>query len=495
MKALFIIDTATGSGKGHLIRTLGIVKQFKKNGWQIVIIIEKCILGKFASELMDLADKLEFSDSHSNTTINDIIEKASNLNCNKIIIDSYKIKYKNISKINSAGLGIYRIIDAPTNKVDGVQDIKLGIRFNLQATSEGPKVIYPIRQLPIKKEITGEVKSILFYFGSEPSGQQIKLVDKIAEDLSTSIKSYFYISSEANLDSHNMSFVSDIDKILPNVSLLICSASNIIYEAASMKIPCITISTNKSQENLDFELELLGHCVNLQQSDLSQHKNFKNLIENILVNLKALEVEVAKGQKNLFYSSDLHIYNSIIEKSRNTDVREQKELHSVESGSSFRPITLADSNNILSWRNSPEVRVLMVNSEVISKLSHYNWWFENKRTGFIYEINNIPSVYLWHEQLHIDNLSFFIGGWIPLVENLPPLTLFTIIDWQIQLTKLINPYAKWLAVINKKNIFTQFTNIKLGFKEINSNHPIYKLATKVFKVDKQSFNFYKYEFN
>ena len=88
-------------------------------------------------------------------------------------------------------------------------------------------------------------------------------------------------------------------------------------------------------------------------------------------------------------------------------------MHLLESGTSFRPVTLADANAILSWRNSPQVRELMVNSEVIPKLSHYNWWFNNKRTSFIHEINTIPSAYLWHEQLNFDDLSLFIGGWIP----------------------------------------------------------------------------------
>ena len=492
MKALFIIDTATGSGRGHLIRSLAIMKQFKKNGWQILIIIEKCNLGEFASELRDLADSLEFLESNKNITLYNLMEKALNLNCNKIIIDSYKIKYKNFLKAN---LGIYRIIDVPTNKVDGVQDIKLGIRFNLQATSEGPKVIYPIRRLPLKKDISDKVDRVLFYFGSEPSSEQIRIADKVAAQLNPKIKSFFYISKIDNLDSDNLSFVNDIDKILPSISLLVCSASTIIYEAAYMEIPCITISTNKSQENSDFELELLGHCLNLQQDDLNQHGEIKNLIENVLTNLESLKFEVVKGKQNLFEGSDLHIYNCIIEKSTDSDIREQKVMHSLGSGSSFRPITLADSNVILSRRNSPEVREMMVNSEVISKLSHYNWWFENKRTGFIYEVSNAPSAYLWHEQVHIGDLSFFIGGWIPLVDNLPPLALFTIIDWQIQLTKSINSDAKWLAVINKKNVFTQFINVKLGFREVKSNHPLYKVATKVFKVDERLFNFYQYEFN
>jgi spore coat polysaccharide biosynthesis predicted glycosyltransferase SpsG len=492
MKALFIIDTATGSGKGHLIRTLAIIKQFKKNGWQILIIIEKCNLGEFASELRDLSDSLEFSESNNNITLYNLMEKALNLNCNKIIIDSYKIKYKNFLKAN---LGIYRIIDVPTNKVDGVQDIKLGIRFNLQATSEGPKVIYPIRRLPLKKDISDNVDRVLFYFGSEPSSEQIRIADKVAAQLNPKIKSFFYISKIDNVDSYNLSFVSDIDKILPSISLLVCSASTIIYEAAYMEIPCITISTNKSQENSDFELELLGHCLNLQQDDLNQHGEIKNLIENVLTNLESLKFEVAKGKKNLFEGSDLHIYNCIIEKSTDSDIREQKVMHSLGSGSSFRPITLADSNVILSRRNTPEVREMMVDSEVISKLSHYNWWFENKRTGFIYEVSNAPSAYLWHEQVDTGDLSFFIGGWIPLIENFPPLALFTILDWQIQLTKSINPNAKWLAVINKKNVFTQFTNMKLGFKEINSNDALYKVATKVFKVDERSFTFYQYDLN
>ena len=314
MNALFIIDTAPGSGKGHLIRTLEIIKQFKKNGWQIAIIIERCVLGKFASEIMDIADTLDFSASNSKISIKGVIKKASVLNCDKIIIDSYKVKYKDIPKVNSTNLDIYRIIDAPTNKVEGVQDIKLGIRFNLQATSEGLKVIYPIRQLPARKYVSGEITSILFYFGSEPSNQQIKLSDKIAKYLKPSIKSYFYIANKNNVDSTNMSFMNDIDKILSEVSLIICSASTIIYEAAFMAIPCITISTNKSQENRDIELELLGHCMNLQQEDLSHYEKFKNLIQSAIINLKVLETEVVKGKKNLFKSSDLYIYNCITEK-------------------------------------------------------------------------------------------------------------------------------------------------------------------------------------
>jgi hypothetical protein len=137
----------------------------------------------------------------------------------------------------------------------------------------------------------------------------------------------------------------------------------------------------------------------------------------------------------------------------------------------------------------------MVDAQVIPKLSHYNWWFENKRSSFIYELNTNPTVYLWHEQFMDNGLDFFIGGWIPLVKNLPPLSLFTILDWQIQLTKSINPHAKWLAVINEKNVFTQFANNKLGFKKITLNDPLYKVATKKFKVDEQHFSFYKYEFN
>jgi spore coat polysaccharide biosynthesis predicted glycosyltransferase SpsG len=70
MKALFFIDTAEGSGKGHLVRSMEIIKQFKKNGWQVIIIIEKCRLGKLEGEIKALADTLEFLDPNKELNIN-----------------------------------------------------------------------------------------------------------------------------------------------------------------------------------------------------------------------------------------------------------------------------------------------------------------------------------------------------------------------------------------------------------------------------------------
>jgi len=497
MKALFFIDTAEGSGKGHLVRSMEIIKQFKKNGWQVIIIIEKCKLGKLEGEIKALADTLEFLDPNKELNINYFIKKARDSNCNKMIIDSYKMSYKNFAKISLDELEVFRILDNPTLQIDGIRDVKLGIRFNLQETKEGLKIIYPIRQLPDKKPKDHKPRNVLFYFGSEPSNQQVELANATIASLNPSITSYIYNPNISNVNAENKSFVDNIDEILPNVSLLICAASTIIYEAAYLEIPCITVATNTSQENHDHDLELLGHFINLEEIDLKQHKKIAKLIENIISKLEVLKTEVSKGRKNLFDSSSLHIYNYIVEEFPDSKTKATKEKveTSLKLGINFRPITLADSNLILNCRNSPEIRELMVDAQVIPKLSHYNWWFENKRSSFIYELNTNPSVYLWHEQFVDNGLDFFIGGWIPLVKNLPPLSLFTILDWQIQLTKSINPHARWLAVINEKNVFTQFANSKLGFKKITLNDPLYKVATKMFKVDEVHFSFYKYEFN
>ena len=495
MRALFFIDTAEGSGKGHLVRNLEIIKQFKKNGWQVLIIIEKCRLDKFEGEIMALADTLEILDLNQELNVNYFIKRARDSNCNRMIIDSYKMNYKNFTKISLGELKVFRILDNPTVQIDGIRDIKLGIRFNLQETNEGLKIIYPIRQLPDKKPEAGKLRNVLFYFGSEPSDQQVELANAVIARLNPGITSYIYNPKISNINAHNISFVDNIDEILPNVSLLICAASTIIYEAAYLEIPCITVATNKSQENLDHDLELLGHFINLEETDLRQHKKMINLIENIISKLGVLEVEVGRGRKNLLDSSSRHIYNDIVKEFPDLKTNKEKVETSLKSGINFRPITLADSNLILNCRNSPEIREMMVDAQLIPKLSHYNWWFENKRSSFIYELNTIPSVYLWHEQFVDNGLDFFIGGWIPLVKNLPPLALFTILDWQIKLTKSINPHAKWLAVINEKNVFTQFANNKLGFKKITLNDPLYKVATKVFKVDELDFSFYKYEFN
>lgn len=495
MKALFFIDTAEGSGKGHLVRSMEIIKQFKKNGWQVIIIIEKCRLGKLEGEIKALADTLEFLDLNKELDINYFIKKARESNCNRMIIDSYKMSYKNFTKISLDELKVFRILDNPTPQIDGIRDIELGIRFNLQETKEGLKIIYPIRELPDKKPEDDKPRNVLFYFGSEPSNQQVELANAIIARLNPSITSYIYNPNISNVIVENVLSVDDIDEILPNVSLLICAASTIIYEAAYLEIPCLTVATNTSQENYDHDLELLGHFINLEEIDLRQNEKMAKLIENMIYKLEVLKAEVSKGRKNLLDSSSLHIYNYIVEEFLDLKTKKEKVETSLKSGINFRSITLADSNLILNCRNSPEIRELMVDAQVIPKLSHYNWWFENKRSSFIYELNTNPTVYLWHEQFADNGLDFFIGGWIPLVKNLPPLSLFTILDWQIQFTKSINPHAKWLAVINEKNVFTQFANNKLGFKKITLNDPLYKVATKKFKVDEQQFSFYKYEFN
>ena len=91
MKALFFIDTAEGSGRGHLVRSVEIIKQFKKNGWQVIIIIEKFRLGKLEGVIETLADTLEFLDPNNELDINYFIKKARDSNCNKILAPSLSV--------------------------------------------------------------------------------------------------------------------------------------------------------------------------------------------------------------------------------------------------------------------------------------------------------------------------------------------------------------------------------------------------------------------
>ena len=98
-----------------------------------------------------------------------------------------------------------------------------------------------------------------------------------------------YNPNISNVNAENKSFVDNIDAILPNVSLLICAASTIIYEAAYLEIPCITVATNTSQENHDHDLELLGHFINLEEIDLKQDEEVVKLIENIISKLEVLK--------------------------------------------------------------------------------------------------------------------------------------------------------------------------------------------------------------
>jgi len=61
----------------------------------------------------------------------------------------------------------------------------------------------------------------------------------------------------------------------------------------------------------------------------------------------------------------------------------------------LRPATDADSDNILTWRNHPEVRAVSLTQHEISAQEHSRWWEATKSTDtrevYVFERHDVPS--------------------------------------------------------------------------------------------------------
>jgi len=488
---LFFIDVAPGSGRGHLVRTLQIINQFKRTKWNIHIVVEKCESDTYLVQLKKIAKTFNVIDQKDLISIISIIEIAEKMGCKYVIVDSYKVQYSEINCLEK--FKIYRIIDSPLPPIKYVNDIKIGIRFGLQNTDKGLKILYPIRKIGRFVPKVGRRRKILFYFGSEPNEKAISATVKIIHKLPPYIETYIYTPKVVSR-SGRINYINNINSIISHTSLIVGSASNIMYEATMLNIPIITISTNYSQVNQDEELMRIGAVFNLSIDDLNESSEMSNLICRVLLNIKSVRQYTKKCKSNIYIDSSRFIANQIVGK-HDDNIAKQKLSSNSGVHLDIRRLEISDINELIKWRNSNEVRKLMSSTKEISKLSHYNWWFENTRSNYVLQLDNKPHLYLWHQLIIENGKQIFIGGWMPMTSKLSPLVIIDALSWQLQLTQSISKDAIWLAIINKENTFTNFINVRLGFENIDKQSELRNLAEKIFKLSPNNENFFFYRYS
>lgn len=488
---LFFIDVAPGSGRGHLVRSLEIITQLKSNYWKINTVIENCESDVYLDQLKEMSNTFHKIAPGNNILLRSILDIAEITKSRYVIIDSYKVKYTDVNCLDK--FKIYRIIDFPQATVEEITDVKIGIRFGLQSTDRGPKILYPIRKIKHNKGLVSRRKKVLFYFGSEPTKKVISDAINIVKKLPSNIEIYIYTPGIVSTNGR-IRYIDNIDPVLNHMTLIIGSASNIMYEAAAKSIPMITISTNESQVNLDDELMLIGAIFNLSSADLQESSDVATLICNILKNIKPIKQFTKNCKKNIYINSSQFIAKQILGSTENI-TSEQNLFIGANAHIDIRKLELSNINELLKWRNSNEVRKLMSTTKVIPRISHYNWWFENTRTNYVLYFDNRPQLYLWHQLILENDLEIFIGGWMPMSPTLSPFLIIEALNWQLQLTRSISKEAIWLAIINKQNMFANFINDRLGFKKINDQNEMKTLITKIFDLSTNSEDFFFYQHN
>lgn len=491
MKVLFAIDHGKDSGSGHLIRSAQVINSLISKNVEVYALIENLedlqLDNPLKISCYILDNQLDFSED----SIPDLVKIAKSLGIQKIVVDSYKIKFVKNQFYDE--LEIYRIIDDRVKPLKGIHDLFIGIRNDHQYEDKNT-VIYPTRNLDLIRSVRDKIKlknKVLVYLGTAPSTNLVNHFITVFEELSPSIqkKIVFYIPP-SKIDSfakeNDFEFTTDIDLVLKDTKLIIGAASSIIYEAAYLEIPVVPISLNDSQINSDSDYAKLGVYFNLTINEVERSARFIDFL-NLIVGLEnyskffvPLDCRLLKDSADFLAREILALPNRSVGHKRMRDL----------DCSNYRLAVPQDLLDLLNWRNKASVRVYMANTQEICKLDHYVWWLTNLRENIVYEVDSEKRLYLWHQEIALNQKSYLIGGWTPLNEDIELFEIWECLKWQLEETYKKFPTSKWLAVINKNNKVANFINERMGFILVDPKSDTFNVALDIFKIKQnyQDFN-------
>ena len=513
-KIIFRVQNLPGTGLGHLVRSISVARALAE------IDIE-------ASFILDRSWPSELEDSKPNPQnilvlgeINELQDQRASLSFAKLqktkflYVDSYEINSQWYELMNEAGIELIKIIDNLNQLEPNAYCIPYGIRFLLDRSKHSN----PLEQVAINNAIVewepkidfririqNSPVNVLLYLGAEPKVDLIDLIlPKILRAANSSVSKInltimvqkSQIDGKRNLftDSdypsvHFIEFTSNFHTILEESDLILASASNIIYEAAALNIPLVTFPTNRTQENLDFQMESIGHFYNLSSLSDFDDPSFPLMFQALINNHDRFQNLTALRKYQITSNGSKKIASTISMKLKNVDLKDSfalpkpvdpSVLSASNSALEFRAVTDEDVNLVLEGRNSSESRKFMVNQTLISKPAHYFWWLSKSRDDFIGEIDTVPIIYIWHQVIQTSGREFLIGGWFPLVESVHVTDILKSLHWQIAISQKKFPGIPWIATIHTDNKVTASLAMRIGFREVKSHEVLYSVISQHF---------------
>ena len=332
-KIIFRVDSSSIIGLGHLIRCITLANVFKKNNFDIEFISSNLKVNKnFKIKKNDFKLNIIKKNNNKIDKNNDkkwlgssikkdleqtisILKKINKIRCvNLLIVDHYSLGYEWEKKIKTYCEKILVIDDYhdrnhqcdffvnPTLPLVSSKLIKKNTFF-----LNGPKYIILRDQFRIfrKKiinrnpQIKNIPKKILIIMGSSENLDFLNFIINSIYELNYNFNFVLVTKLNNNLlknkfkKINNIKVLTNIDNIayeMYNADILICSASTVLWEAASLGIPTIAIKTEKNQKhNLDFsnKFKISVSIKNYKiMSKKSFQKKFFNLVSDFKLRLK-----------------------------------------------------------------------------------------------------------------------------------------------------------------------------------------------------------------
>lgn len=339
---------------------------------------------------------------------------------------------------------------------------------------------------------TGICDSLLKHFG-----QNIRitvLVGPVAKNIGT-LKDRFVNNDQVTC----LTGITEAFPVLKGTDFYIGAAGTMLLQLRCLNIPALTLSLAFNQENDLSNLEELGHYFHLNSWSHDDFTSMASFAETVSDNYDRV-LSMGKNPRQLVNGHGANKVASAILGSgaigrsiEGTDL-ERNDQVILPGGYTIRPVTDSDINLYRNSRNLPQNNQLMAQTDGISALEHYAWWFSNSRESFILEKDGRPGLVIWHNKVKFQQRDFINAGWFVCHSDADFRDVLTAMRWQLDYCATHHQDIPWLSVVRKENRFARQINRYFGFEEMEYKHPYYQFCRSMFpKVSADDFYFIVYK--
>tara|TARA_B100000242_G_scaffold291202_1_gene264071 strand:+ start:2366 stop:3964 length:1599 start_codon:yes stop_codon:yes gene_type:complete len=265
--------------------------------------------------------------------------------------------------------------------------------------------------------------------------------------------------------------------ILQDADLFVGAAGGSLFEALSLRIPCLSFTLAENQKNNIFDLQEVGNTFHVGFVCPPEIPKLATLAHTMLQQLERVQ---AICEKNRIVSIDANgcerIYQAISSLFHRTETNEPVWTYpsgDVPSGYTFDTLPDADLNYYLEARNLVNNKENMALTETITSLDHMLWWLSpNGREFFVLKQNGVPVVYVWQKCVEVTE-RVLIGGWFAATTMVSGVDAMNALQRQLSNTDAMFPGIRWLAVIRKTNSFTLLLNQRFNFEVIGEDDNLF----------------------
>jgi UDP-2,4-diacetamido-2,4,6-trideoxy-beta-L-altropyranose hydrolase len=506
---IFRINASSAVGIGHLARCRRLAVRFKKDGYIINFVLD--YIDDYLSDYLEgfpcygiYSENELFSSEKEDATL--FLQYCNINKVSAVIVDDYRLSLIWERAITKLKCPVVVIDDQNKNKhqcdllIDSTWEGKRtpyryqGLVADDTVCLLGPKYLLIDEefgnQIISNKVLAQEKKRVRLLFSLGGGGDLLvwvsillKLIENQPDEVQYQLVVVVgpYATNKKQLlnlanEHHEIEILNNRDGLfeqLRKTDIYIGASGGTLFEALALRIPSVTFSISKNQQNKNENFENIGHYFHfnsLGEDDFDGFVEFLwELVQqyNRVYKLYQKPTSVQIDGKGVVRACDAIRLTILGNTATPIDLISEKQNHDMSEVYDLVPIDDSAVNRYLFARNL-EVNVSkMIEKNRITLLRHYLWWFQkNKRTSYVLKKNGEELLFIWHQLQNVEQKRIIVSGWFVCTEHCRALDAMNAVAQHSLIIDNLFPGSTWIIVIRKDNHFMQKFNQRLGFEKI-----------------------------